>query len=67
LIADLKQDGADFARDLYAEAPTLRLLSIGNQDIPPPVDWIDPSRQAGLSKPFALSEVSRSIRTLLDA
>ena len=67
LIADLKHDGAELARDLYAEAPTLRLLSIGNQDIPSPVDWIDASRQSGLSKPFALSEVSRSIRALLDA
>jgi two-component system cell cycle sensor histidine kinase/response regulator CckA len=67
LIADLNHDGAEFARELYAEAPTLRLLSIGNQDIPAPVDWLEATRQAGLSKPFALSEISRNIRSLLDA
>jgi CheY-like chemotaxis protein len=67
LIADLNHDGAKFARELHAGASALRLLSIGNQDIPAPVDWIEGSRQAGLSKPFALSEISRSVRSLLDA
>ncbi|HTO02188.1 MAG TPA: ATP-binding protein [Opitutus sp.] len=67
LIADLRHDDGEFARELHGDTPSLRLLSIGNQDIPAPVDWLDAARQSGLAKPFALSEISRSIRTLLDA
>jgi DNA-binding response OmpR family regulator len=66
LITDLDNDGARLARELHGETPSLRLLSIGNQDIPAPVDWIDASHQSAMSKPFALSEVSRSVRALLD-
>jgi PAS domain S-box-containing protein len=67
LITDMDNGGAQLARELHAETPSLRLLSIGNQDIPPPVDWIEPSHQSAMSKPFALSEISRSVRALLDA
>jgi hypothetical protein len=67
LMVDLNHDGLEFAREVHAGSPALRLLGIGNQDMPPPVDWISPTHQAGLSKPFALSEISRSVRALLDA
>ena len=67
LMVDLNHDGLEFAREVHASSPALRLLSIGNQDMPPPVDWIPPPHQSGLSKPFALSEISRSVRALLDA
>jgi CheY-like chemotaxis protein len=67
LITAPDNNGARLARELHAETPSLRLLSIGNQDIPPPVDWIPPSHQSAMSKPFALSEISRSVRALLDA
>ena len=66
LIADLKGGAETLARELHAKIPDLRLLSIGNQDIPDPVDWIVGTQQSGLAKPFALSEISRSVRALLD-
>jgi PAS domain S-box-containing protein len=67
LITDLHRDGTKLARELHKETPALRLLSIGNQDIPPPVEWIEAAHQSAISKPFALSEISRIVRTLLDA
>src|SRR5690606_10882968 len=57
LIADPLYE-SELARELYADSASLRLLSIGNQDIPAPVDWLDATRQAGLAKPFAISEIS---------
>lgn len=67
LIAPPDGDAEAFARELFAEAPQLRLLAIGNQDVPAPVTWLEPAHQSGLAKPFALSEISRNVRTLLDA
>ena len=67
LIVELVGGGDDFARELHTRSPDVRLLGIGNQDIPPPVDWLTAARQSGLAKPFALSEISRRVRALLDA
>jgi two-component system cell cycle sensor histidine kinase/response regulator CckA len=67
LISDLHGGGDAFARELHGRLPNLRLLSIGNQDIPAAVDWLPASRQSGLAKPYALSEISRAVRMLLDS
>ncbi|MEO6002820.1 MAG: ATP-binding protein [Opitutus sp.] len=67
LIIELSGEAEVFARELYAGVPNLRVLNIGNQEVPAPVDWIEPRRQSSLAKPFALSEISRDVRTLLDA
>ena len=67
VIVDLAGEGAEFVRELNEKVGALRLLSIGNQEAPPPVEWLESTRQASLAKPFALSEISRNVRTLLDA
>ena len=67
LIADLLGGGDAFARELHQQVSELRLLSIGNQDIPAAVGWLEGRRQSALAKPFALSEISRRVRELLDA
>jgi PAS domain S-box-containing protein len=67
LIGPPDGDTETFARELLADAPQLRLLAIGNQDVPAPVPWLEPAHQSALTKPFALSEISRNVRSLLDA
>ncbi|HWA85186.1 MAG TPA: ATP-binding protein [Opitutus sp.] len=58
--------GELLARDLRRVAPNLRILSIGNQNTPPPFEWLAGEHQAALVKPFALSELLRDVRALLD-
>jgi CheY-like chemotaxis protein len=67
VIIDVEGEGADFVRELNEKTGSARLLSIGNQQPPPPVDWLDAKRQASMAKPFALSEIARNVRMLLDA
>jgi PAS domain S-box-containing protein len=66
LIAE-SGSGELLARDLSKTAPGLRVLCIGSQTTPPPFEWMMPERQASLVKPFALSELLRQVRALLDA
>ncbi|HVU25550.1 MAG TPA: ATP-binding protein [Opitutus sp.] len=65
LIAE-SGSGELLARDLRRVAPDLRVLSVGNQGTPPQFEWLATEHQAALVKPFALSELLRSARTLLD-
>jgi two-component system, cell cycle sensor histidine kinase and response regulator CckA len=67
LIANLAGEGEKFARRLQAVQPNLRVLCTSNHDFRMPVDWLPEKRQACLNKPYALSELLRAARKLLDA
>jgi two-component system cell cycle sensor histidine kinase/response regulator CckA len=67
LIANLAGEGEKFARRLHAAQSGLRVLCTSNHDFKMPVDWLPPERQAGLNKPYALSELLRATRKLLDS
>jgi hypothetical protein len=67
LIAPSDHQTENLGRELLLEKASLRFLAIGNQDVPTPAGWMPSARQGGLAKPFALSEVSRQVRSLLDA
>jgi CheY-like chemotaxis protein len=66
LIANLLGEGEKFARRLHAAQPNLRVLCTTNHDFKMPVDWLAAERQACLNKPYALSELLRATRRLLD-
>ncbi len=55
------------ARELHKKTPGLRVLAIGSESLPGPLGWLPPERQSAMQKPFALSELLRSVRALLDA
>lgn len=67
LIANLAADGEKFARRLHTAQPGIRLLCTANYDFKMPVDWLPADRQICLNKPYALSELLRAARKLLDA
>jgi len=67
LISPLDNGGAELARRLAKVTSDLRVLAIGHFDEASALPWLDAARQTSLSKPFALSEILRSVRTLLDA
>jgi PAS domain S-box-containing protein len=67
LIALFEKGAMAAARNLHKKWPELRLLAVGNQDPPEPVGWLAPTHQASLAKPYALSEILRRVRALLDA
>ena len=47
--------------------PSLRVLCTAQNDFKLPVSWIAVERQAIINKPYALNELMRAARTLLDA
>lgn len=67
LIANLAGDGEKHARRLLESNASLRVLCTSQQDFKLPVSWLPPERQAIIHKPYALSELLRAARTLLDA
>jgi PAS domain S-box-containing protein len=67
LIASLAGDGEKFARRMHAAQPRLRVLCTCNNDFKLPVGWLAPAHQACINKPYALSEILRAARKLLDA
>lgn len=67
LIVNLAEDGEKLARSLYLTQPGLRVLNICNQNAPQTLAWLVPEHQYSLPKPFALSELLRAARKLLDA
>jgi PAS domain S-box-containing protein len=67
LIANLAGEGEKFARRLHSAMPDVRVLCTSNDDYRMPVAWAAAGRQACLNKPYALSELIRAARALLDA
>ena len=67
LIATPTTECERFARALLANNPNLRALCVGNYETKSSVTWLKPERQASIQKPYALSELIRAARKLLDA
>jgi len=67
LIANVSGAGEKFARKLNRTHQNLRVLCTGPADGTTPAAWLPPKRYARLSKPYALSELLKAARKLLDA
>ena len=66
LIADIAGNEAKFARRLLGSYPELRILCTASADASEP-KWVPAGKFVRLSKPYALSEVLKTARQLLDA
>ena len=66
-IGPLSGDGERTARRLLDTCPALRLICTSTNDTRLPVAWLPADRQRALPKPFALNELLRAARSLLDA
>ena len=66
-IGSLNGDGERFARRLVETYPSLRVLCTAQHDFKLPVSWVALDRQAIINKPYALNELMRAARRLLDA
>jgi CheY-like chemotaxis protein len=58
---------ANLAGRVHVGQPALRVLGVGDHDFRMPMSWLPAERQAALQKPYALSELVRATRRLLDA
>jgi hypothetical protein len=67
LVASLAGEGEKFARHLRAAQPNLRVIATSSYDAGPLMPWLAPERQASLAKPYALSELLKAARRVLDA
>jgi PAS domain S-box-containing protein len=67
LVANLDEAGERFARKLHAIQPSLRVVCTCNRDCRLPLAWLPPERQLAVPKPYALSELLRATRKVLDA
>ncbi|MBP6507506.1 MAG: PAS domain S-box protein [Opitutaceae bacterium] len=67
LIANLAGDGEKLARALHAARTDLRVLNVCNQGAQHTLTWLPREHQVALPKPFALSELLKAARKLLDA
>jgi len=67
LIASLTSEGEKLARALQAEVPDLRILCTTTREQAPALGWLKRRRLACLPKPYALSEILKRARVLLDA
>lgn len=67
LIASLAGEGGRLARALQAAEPDLRVLCTATRENAPAPGWLKPRHRAYLPKPYALSELLRGVRALLDA
>lgn len=66
LVINLIGEGEKMARTLHKAHPDLRILNACNQDTQHSPKWIAAKHQASMAKPFALSEILKAIRGLLD-
>jgi two-component system, cell cycle sensor histidine kinase and response regulator CckA len=66
LIGPLADDGERFTRRLLAQHNGVCVLCTGQSEVRKPVAWLPPERQACINKPYALSELLRAARNLLD-
>ena len=67
LIANVSGGGEKFARKLNRTHKNLRVLCTGPSDGTTTAAWLPPKRHARLSKPYALSELLKAARKLLDS
>ncbi len=67
LIISLTGEGEKLARSLHRTQRALRILNLCSQSTQPAPSWLAPAQLCSLPKPFALSELLRAARTLLDA
>jgi PAS domain S-box-containing protein len=67
LITNLTGEGDQLARALHAAEPGLRVLSTSAREKAGSPAWLKRSRWARLPKPYALSELLKATRSLLDA
>ncbi len=67
LIINLAGDGEKIAKKLHQKHPDLRILNACNQGAKHSPKWIDTKYLATMTKPFALSELLKASRGLLDA
>lgn len=67
LIGSLAGDGEKYVQRLQAVRPRLRMLSTADHEESSLAAWFPAERRAYIQKPFALSELLRAARKLLDA
>lgn len=67
LIGSLSGDGGKAVRRLLKNNRGLRVLCTNEREFKLPVGWLPAERQCCIRKPFALSELLRAARKLLDA
>jgi two-component system cell cycle sensor histidine kinase/response regulator CckA len=67
LIASLTSEGEKLARALHAAEPGLRILCTTSSEHAPPLGWLRRRHRAYLPKPYALSELLKRARAVLDA
>lgn len=66
LIANVSGDGEKFARKLNRTHKNLRVLCTGPSAGTKTAAWLPPKHHARLSKPYALSELLKAARKILD-
>jgi len=67
LVAPLRGEDETLGRKIYTAQKNLRVLAVGEYGADLKVTWLPANRQLPLQKPYALSELLRSARKLLDA
>ena len=67
LVATEEGESEKFVRHLLTVEPDLRLICCRNHDRGTGFTWLAPDRQINLVKPYALSELLRVVRRVLDA
>jgi two-component system, cell cycle sensor histidine kinase and response regulator CckA len=67
LVANLSSEGEKLARTLHKAEPDLRVLNACNHNAQRTLHWLPAEHQMSLPKPFALSELLKVVRRLLDA
>jgi two-component system cell cycle sensor histidine kinase/response regulator CckA len=66
LIAGLTSEGVKLARALHETEPELRVLCTTARETTPALPWLKGRRRTYLPKPYALSELLKAARALLD-
>ncbi|MCF7734452.1 MAG: PAS domain S-box protein [Cephaloticoccus sp.] len=67
LVTNLSAEGEKLARTLQKQDPNLRVLNACNHNGQRALAWLPADHQTSLPKPFALSELLKAARRLLDA
>ena len=67
LIASLSGEGEKLARSLHAAEPALRVLATTARENASSLGWLKRARWVHLPKPYALSELLKAARSLLDS